>query len=82
MTAAILQLPRRDAGVLDRPLTPGFQLQDVLDEVSKTYLSRALRQAEGRKSVAARLLGFSSYQTLDNRLARLQINADTAPDEG
>lgn len=82
VTAAILQLPRRDAGVLDRPLTPGFQLQDVLDEVSKTYLSRALRQAEGRKSVAARLLGFSSYQTLDNRLARLQINADTAPDEG
>ncbi|WP_345944709.1 sigma-54 dependent transcriptional regulator [Variovorax sp. dw_954] len=75
VTAAILRPPRTDASLLDRPLTPGFQLQEVLDDVSRAYLSRALKQAEGRKSAAARLLGFSNYQTLDNRLAKLQMTA-------
>lgn len=76
VTAAILQPPQKDSGLLDRPLAPGFQLQDVLDDVSRAYMSRALKQAEGRKSAAAKLLGFSSYQTLDNRLAKLQMSVD------
>ena len=76
VTAAILQPPQKDASLLDRPLTPGFQLQDVLDDVSRIYMSRALKQTEGRKSAAAKLLGFSNYQTLDNRMSKLQMTAD------
>lgn len=76
VTAAILQPPQKDAGLLDRPLTPGFQLQDVLDDVSRIYMSRALKQTEGRKSAAAKLLGFSNYQTLDNRMSKLQMTSD------
>ena len=77
VTAAILRPPQKDAGLLDRPLTPGFQLQDVLDDVSRIYMGRALKQTEGRKSAAAKLLGFSNYQTLDNRMSKLQMTADT-----
>ena len=82
MTAAILQPPRKDSGLLDRPLAPGFQLQDVLDDVSRIYMSRALKQAEGRKSAAAKLLGFSNYQTLDNRMGKLQMTADAEDSKG
>jgi len=81
VTAAILRPAQKDAGLMDRPLAPGFQLQQVLDEVSRLYMSRALEQAGGRKSAAARLLGFSSYQTLDNRLAKLQMSNDSRADE-
>jgi DNA-binding NtrC family response regulator len=78
MTAAILQPPQKDAGLLDRPMIPGFQLQEVLDDVSRIYMNRALKQTDGRKSAAAKLLGFSNYQTLDNRLAKLEATADAS----
>ena len=75
VTAAILQ-PQKVAGILDRPLSPGFQLQEVLDDVSRIYMSRALRQTAGQKSTAATLLGFSSHQTLHNWMTKLQMTAD------
>jgi DNA-binding NtrC family response regulator len=78
MTAAILQPPQKEAGFLDRPLVPGFQLQEVLDDVSRIYMNRALKQTEGRKAAAAKLLGFSNYQTLDNRMAKLAVTADAS----
>lgn len=78
MTEAILHLPQKNVGLLDRPIVPGFQLQEVLDEVSRIYMNRALKQTEGRKSAAARLLGFSNYQTLDNRMAKLGHIADAS----
>ncbi|SIR51407.1 sigma-54-dependent Fis family transcriptional regulator [Pseudacidovorax sp. RU35E] len=69
--AAILQPAQGRPSVLDRPLTPGFSLQDVLDEVSRSYITRALEQARGVKTAAARLVGLSSFQTLDNRMTQL-----------
>jgi DNA-binding NtrC family response regulator len=78
MIAAILQPPQKDTSLLDRSLVPGFQLQEVLDEVSRIYIDRAFKQAEGRKSAAAKLLGFSNYQTLDNRMAKLEMNGEVS----
>lgn len=63
--------------LLDQPLVPGFNLQNVLDEVTRTYLARALKQAGGRKSVAASLLGFANYQTLDNRMRKVHLTSDS-----
>lgn len=56
--------------VLDRPIAEGFSLPALLDEVSTHYLRRALAQTDRRKD-AARLLGFSSQQTLTDWARRL-----------
>jgi DNA-binding NtrC family response regulator len=58
----------RSAGVLDRPLGDGFVLQEVLDEVARHYLARAMAEAGGNKTKAAALVGLPSYQTLTNWL--------------
>lgn len=76
VSSAVLQPFKRDTTLLDQPLVPGFNLQNVLDEVTRTYLARALKQAGGRKSVAASLLGFANYQTLDNRMRKVDLTPD------
>lgn len=60
----------RTATILDRPLGGDLSLRDLQAEVARHYLSRAMAQAEGKKTVAARLLGFANYQTLGNWLKR------------
>jgi len=65
-----------EADVLDRPLTPGFDLQALLDEVSRHYFRRAFQQAGNRKKRAAELLGFAHYQTFGNRVEKLGIALD------
>jgi transcriptional regulator with GAF, ATPase, and Fis domain len=59
--------------VLGRPLGEGFDLQAVMSEVARHYLGRALDEAQGSKTGAARLLGLPSYQTLTNWLARYGV---------
>ncbi len=56
----------KDGDVLHRPLGNGFELQAVLGEVVRHYLTRALEEANGNKTKAAELAGFASYQTLTN----------------
>jgi transcriptional regulator with GAF, ATPase, and Fis domain len=53
-------------GILNRDLSHGLDLQEVLGSVARHYLRRALDLAHGNKSHAAKLLGLSSYQTLTN----------------
>ncbi|CAK0782016.1 AAA family ATPase [Gammaproteobacteria bacterium] len=59
--------------LLNRPLDSGFNLQALLDEVTRHYLQRALTETGGHKSRASALLGLPSYQTLNNWLKRLEI---------
>jgi DNA-binding NtrC family response regulator len=59
--------------VLDRPLV-NFQLNDVLSEVARHYLSRALEASNGNKVEAAKLVGLPSYQTFTNWLSRYGIS--------
>jgi len=56
--------------LLERPLGDGFKLQDLLHEVARTYLDRAMEEAHGNKTRAAELVGLPSYQTLTNWLAK------------
>jgi transcriptional regulator with PAS, ATPase and Fis domain len=67
--AQILRL-RRQESVLGRTMCEGFDIRSVLAEVARHYLSRAMEQAEGNKTAAARLVGLKNYQTLDKWLAR------------
>jgi DNA-binding NtrC family response regulator len=62
-----------DAGVLDRPLGGGFEIETVLGRVARHYMERALREANGNKSRAAELVGLNSYQTFTNWMKRYHV---------
>jgi DNA-binding NtrC family response regulator len=59
-----------EENVLNRVLGNGLNLKELLTLVARHYLERALKEASGNKTVAARLLGLPSYQTLSNWLKR------------
>jgi DNA-binding NtrC family response regulator len=57
-----------NSGTLD-----GFILQQAINEVAQHYLRKALEQAHGNKSEAAKLVGLPSYQTFTNWLKKYGI---------
>ena len=58
---------------LGRPLGDGLNLPDLLQEVARHYLERAMDEAHGNKTRAAELVGLPSYQTLTNWLAKYEV---------
>ncbi|WP_018952680.1 sigma-54 interaction domain-containing protein [Thioalkalivibrio sulfidiphilus] len=66
---AVTVAPKTET-ILGRPLETGISLPDILADVARHYLERALAQTHGNKSKAARLLGLGSYQTLTNWLQK------------
>lgn len=60
--------------ILSRPLGDGFNLQEIQDFITSNYIQRALREAGGNKSRAAKLLGLANYQTLTNWMTKLGID--------
>lgn len=56
--------------VLGHPLDPAISLPQIIGDVARHYLERAMAQTHGNKSEAARLLGLGSYQTLSNWLQK------------
>jgi len=59
--------------ILGRPLDQAISLPDIIANVARHYLERAMAQTRGNKSEAARLLGIGSYQTLSNWLQKYGI---------
>lgn len=59
--------------VLGRSLDHGISLPELIADVARHYLERAMAQTHGNKSEAARLLGLGSYQTLTNWLQKYDI---------
>lgn len=73
---AIVAAPRgAEAEVLGRPLGDGFKLEDLLGDVARHYLTRAMADAAGNKTKAASLVGLASYQTLTNWLKTYKVTA-------
>lgn len=73
--SALLQIPQKGDAVLGRPFTQGFDLERLLNEVSRDYVTRALKQTGNRKTAAATMLGFSNHQTLGNWIKKLGIES-------
>ena len=65
---------------LEVPLGDCFTLETHLEAIQRHYLQRAMREAAGVKSQAARLLGMQNYQTLDAQLKRLDVEWDVGDD--
>jgi len=66
------------AEMLDQPLGDGFNLPRLLEAVARHYLQRALEESQGNKTVAAKLVGLPSYQTLTNWLNRYGVRSGKA----
>ncbi len=58
---------------LGKPLGGGFNLPELLKDVARRYLQRAMDESHGNKTKAAELVGLSSYQTLTNWLAKYEV---------
>jgi DNA-binding NtrC family response regulator len=72
---SLFQIARKQESVYGRSLGNGFDLQELLADVIRYYLTQALTQANHNKSEAARLLGMPSYQTLTNWLLRYKVDS-------
>jgi DNA-binding NtrC family response regulator len=59
--------------ILNKPLGVGLNIQAIMANVARHYLKRALEEAHGNKTVAAKLLGLPSYQTFTNWLDKYGI---------
>ena len=60
----------------NRPLGGGLDLEEHLNDIRRSYLRRAMKEARGVKVKAARLLGMKNYQTLDAQLKRLEVEGE------
>lgn len=69
---ALTSSPSDDA-ILGAPLGEAFSLPDLMGDVARHYLERAMAQSLGNKTEAAKLLGLGSYQTLTNWLVKYQL---------
>lgn len=56
--------------VLGRIIGDGFDLEELMSEVARHYLERAMKESGGNKAKASKMLNFKNYQTLDNWLKK------------
>ena len=74
-----LKTVRTDAAdLLGRPLGNGLDLPELMAELARHYLQRALAESDGNKTRAAELIGLPSYQTLTNWMNRYDVSLPAA----
>jgi transcriptional regulator with PAS, ATPase and Fis domain len=64
-----------DGSILNRSLGNGFSLPEVMAEVARHYLKRAVAEGKGNKGKISELLGLSNYQTASNWMKRYGIES-------
>ena len=62
--------------VMQRELGEGFSLDELLDDVRRTYVTQAMEEANGIQKDAADMLGLKNSETLRKQLLRLGIRKD------
>ncbi|WP_026337545.1 sigma-54 interaction domain-containing protein [Teredinibacter turnerae] len=70
---ALISTSSRQAGILDRDVSQGIDLNGLCDDVVRHYVPLALEAAQGKKTKAAELLGLNNYQTLENKMRKLNL---------
>lgn len=71
--AAIFEMPENQTGILGRDMNESFDIQDVIGEVARHYIKRAMQEAKDNKTLAAEKLGLASYQTLKSWIEKYQV---------
>ena len=59
--------------LMNRALDDQFKLADMIGELARHYIARALTETGGNRKQAADLLGFSNYQTLSNWIRKYDV---------
>ncbi len=67
--------PAAPHDVLGRPLGNGLNLPDLMRDVARHYLGRAMEEAGKNKTKAAELVGLASYQTFSNWLEKYEVTS-------
>lgn len=71
---AMLPVPRESRGMGHETAIPeGFNLSEVISEMAGHYLTLAMQTSNGNKTLAAKMLGLPSYQTLSNWLVKYGV---------
>lgn len=74
LAAALSEIPgAAKSSILDHTLDEDFDLGEVLDQVKRHYIQTALEKCGGNASQAAKVLGYSTPQTLRNHMKELGI---------
>jgi transcriptional regulator with GAF, ATPase, and Fis domain len=77
IAAAIADFPQPETTDMSAvPLGEGFSLERHLENLQRHFLRRAMEEAGGSKTKAAKLLGMKHYQTLDAQLERLSVSGN------
>jgi transcriptional regulator with PAS, ATPase and Fis domain len=70
---ALLVMPHDSTNsdsVLNQDVSQGIDLDEIISNVERHYLSKAMEVSSNNKSKAAKLLGFKHYQTVTNKLRK------------
>ncbi|MCG7995580.1 MAG: sigma 54-interacting transcriptional regulator [Candidatus Thiodiazotropha taylori] len=70
---AMLKAPASEVRILDRDISQGIDINELLKKVCVHYIERALAEAGGSKTKAAELLSLKNYQTLNNWMEKYGI---------
>lgn len=71
---ALLESPQQGEQILNKDVSQGIDINEILKEVSVHYIEHALEESDGSKSRAAELLGLKNYQTLNNWMDKYGIS--------
>lgn len=72
--AALFKNPSSANNMPERDLDKNFNIQNVIEDIVKHYLEKALKQTGGNRTKAAEILGLSNYQTLNNWMKKYGIS--------
>ncbi|ABC31713.1 sigma 54-dependent transcriptional activator [Hahella chejuensis KCTC 2396] len=70
---SLFQMPEKNTGLLDRDVNKGVDIQELCDDLMRHYIPLALEASQGKKTKAAQLLGMNNYQTLENKMKKLNM---------
>lgn len=70
---ALFSMPDSKSGILDRDVSQGIDIQELITEVAQHYIPRAMAASHDNKTKAAELLGLKNYQTLNNWIEKYGI---------
>lgn len=71
---ALFQMPEKDSGLMDRDVSQGVDIQEIISELAAGYIRKALVISGQNKTRAAQLLGLKNYQTLSNWMEKYGIS--------
>jgi transcriptional regulator with PAS, ATPase and Fis domain len=71
---ALFSMPDSKSGLLERDVSQGIDIQELMAEIVQHYIPRALAEVKDNKTKAAELLGLKNYQTLNNWIEKYNVN--------